>query len=259
MTNPNLIATSIVDKNGKPTTVHKRAVSTKASSTLAAAKPKASPAASHIDRLSDEAGSMEFRLKQELSLKARRLSNKKIGEMLDQLHPDTLRTLENIVDEWDGGDFIVSQSMEWAAKGGKIAPLNNLALFYDKTLGKDYQRRMFHAYIGGLDAHTMDGEPTRDFTQRTEAEQRSMRALLEVTLNLPSKHVHTSDINHELWTYLPSTPLVELIIERPEDADRITKIITERPDAKFHSPEEIEALRDMLDQNITSSLTNGIL
>lgn len=258
MTNSNLIATPIVDKNGKPTTVHKRAVLTKTSSTLAATNPQVSPAAKHIDRLGDEPGSMEYLLKQELSLKARRLSNKKIGEMLDQLHPDTLATLEDIVNDWDGGDFVVSQSMEWAARGGKIAPLNNIALFYDKSLGVDYQRREFHAYIGGLDAHRMDGEPTRDFTQRTEAEQRSMRALLEVTLNLPSR-TRSSEINNEIWTYLPSAPLTDLIVERPEDADRITKIITERPEMKFHSPEQVAVLRGMLDQNVATSLTDGIL
>lgn len=259
MNRENLTPTTVVDKNGRRTTVHKRSgVPASSSQKLATVKLQSSPAANHIDRLSDDPDSMEYQLKQFiLNLpKSRQPSNKRLGTMLDNLHCDTLDTLSTIQKEWTRGTFVVTQSLRSAMYTGSIAQVNNLAFFYDKNLGEDYQKTMFHTYVHGVQEHVGLGV---DATTAPESTQKSMRALLIAALNLPLGKTNNIEVKHESWNLIPSTPLGKLIMDRPEDVDRIVKIITDRPDMKFHNVFEIETLRELLEQDVPNTLSDGVI
>lgn len=260
MSNFPLISTSIVDKNGKQTTVRKRAVSNQNStsaSAIAKVKPAALPKPMHLDRLSDDPSSLEYALKTEFSIKARRLSNKRIGEMLDALQPDTMSKIESL---WgaDHNDFVVQQVIFESSKRGSVAPLNNLALFYTDEPRKTYQSREFHSYVYGL-ANLSEFEDDEDFSKAPEALQKSMKAVLKVTLDADGRNRRSMEIGSSIWTYLTSEPLVRLIIERPDDADRIISIINGRPEVQFYREDQVDHLREMLYQNVISALDEGTL
>jgi hypothetical protein len=257
MTSSDLTPTSIVDKNGKQTTVHKRQPAPSAPKVLAGLKPTASPSANHADRLSMYVP-VEYMLKEELFLKERKLSHDQIGEMLDDLHPDTLIKLAKVKDDFEGGYFLVQQAIHEAAVGASVAPMNNLALFYDGAPPHEHERRRYMAYVNGL-ANPAEFDDDQDFSKSPESVQRSMKAVLKVTLGVTMQHYRTSNIGGTMWTYLSSNALAGLVMERPEDADRIITILTDRPKMPCFTPDEVGHLRDMLDQNVAAPLAEGIL
>lgn len=257
MTSSDLTPTPIVDKNGRQTTVHKRHNAVSTSTALAALKPPAASSAYHIDRLSMYAP-VEYMLKEELILKDRRLSNEQIGEMLDDLHPDTLLKLETIKNDFEGGYFVVQQAIHESAVGASVAPMNNLALFYDGVPEHEHERRRYMAYVNGL-GNSPGFDDDEDFSKSPESVQRAMKAVFKVTLGVTREHYRTSNIGGSMWTYLSSNALVSLIMDRPDDAERIIAILADRPKMPCFTPDEVNHLRQMLDQNVSSPLTEGIL
>lgn len=258
MSNLPLIPTPIVDKNGKQTTVRKRAVTNASASALAGLKPTAATKPKHLDRLSDDPDTIEHALKTEFSIKARRLSNKRIGEMLDALQPDTLSKIESLWKEADYNDFVVRQVINESARRASSALLNNLALFYNEDYRKNCQQGDFHSYVYGL-ACISEFEDDEDFSKAPEALQKSMKAVLKVTIEATGRNRGSMQIGGAMWKYLSSEALVRLIIQRPDDADRIVSIINGRTEVKFYREDEIDHLREMLDQNVITTLDDGML
>lgn len=259
MSRENLTPTTVVDKNGKRTTVHKRTSSPSSSSPkLSSARPQVSPPLSHLQQLSDEPGSMEFYLKKVIEglPKTRKPSNKRLGRFLSTLHPDALNTLGVIREEWERGDFSVEHSLKNAMATGKSSQVNNLAFFYDKNLGEPYQKVQFYRYVQGIQEHIgLDV----DATTSTESIQEQMRALLIAALNLPRGYTKHLEFKDEDWVCIVSEPLGKLLMEHPKDVDRIVKLISERPDVTFHNVQEIENLRGLMEQETPLVISDGVL
>lgn len=259
-----LVPTPIVDRNGKRTTVLKKPVPPVSASALAEVKPTVAPQGIQPGQYGVRPGA-EFaalgRSAKELlaamdGKSSRRLTTLEVDRMIDDLHPETLSTLDMIADTWKHGWLIPIAAAKLTAKERNIATFNNTAFFHDMPTTTE-ERRTFVSYISGLQTHHAADETSVDYSVATEEEQQRARAILKVALELPN-HTYDSQFRGSMRTSL-TKHLVAIIRRRPQDADRIIAILQSRTDLSSRSPGHMNTLEDMLEHDISRQFTDGLL
>jgi hypothetical protein len=258
MSNGNLIPTPIVDKNGRQTTVRRKAAAPAVPSNLI---PRVS---SSVGLVSDpprigEPGFALYKMKNALSYIPRLdIDDETINKILADIRPETLESLDKLSGTWRESVPIISYCAENATKERSVASFNNLALF--QHLAADAEGKVrFAELISGLQAYNLVEGEVVDYTAATAEQASQARALLKVTLGINPKHWRASTYREVRRMHLSSPHLVKMIQKRPEDADRLIAIMNQHTGMLARSPAHIAALESMLDQNIANSLIDGIL
>lgn len=259
MSNGNLIPTPIVDKNGRQTTVRRKAVaSTGPGSLIPRVSPSAVSMATNPPRVG-EPGFALFKMKNALSYIPRLdIEDETINRMLADIRPETLESLDKLSGTWRESAPIISYCAENAAKERSAASFNNLALFQHLAADAGSRERLAEL-ISGLQAYNRVEDEVVDYTAATPEQAIQARALLKVTLGIRPKHWRTSMYREVRRLHLSSPNLVEMIRSRPQDADRLVAIMNQHTGMVPRSPAHIKELESMLDQNISDTLIDGIL
>lgn len=197
-------------------------------------------------------------LKVALTTKARKLSPRLTEKILSTLHPDTLGSLEALLARSDRGWFNIQEIVEKCAKERTMSHLNNLAL-YQHAFEPRHPQSTFHNYICGLQAHIPDSEPPTDYSFASEAEQKQGLALLQTAMEIGYQYTISNPARHGRGIFIDRRNLIQLILERPDDAPRIVDLIHTRPDLSVRTPDDMKHLVALLEQDAPKSLMDGLL
>jgi hypothetical protein len=142
-----------------------------------------------------------------------------------------------------------------------MATLNNIAVFGDMC--DDERAGDFDYYIAGLNSYAeWDSHKVVDYSKASEDERAAARALLEATFGLEGNpgYLYVSDNMHASvpHTRIISPLLAKLVMDRPEDAERIVSLLKERH-LMVDVPEDIIDLEEILDSGYDGALREGVL
>lgn len=266
-TNPSLVPTPIVDRNGKPTTVHRKPQQP-ASGEI---PPAPSPAA-----VGDSREAVVERVAFFISemLRADNESDVDTDSWLidmydEELRPDEVQSkLELYTTEFlqdmeqrirQCGDDAIGIA-EQLAYGESAQTIRESIYFYDQISGSDYRR--VSAHVESLRLHNV-APLINDLTHGDEKSQATLLAAFKVyaaiddvfgdpmaALEHPLKPHHTT-VTGEVVARMDDA-LINLIRERPEDGDRMVEIVTR------HRTADPQTIRGMLN-GFVISLVDGSL
>lgn len=259
--NPSLVATPVVDKNGRRTTVHKRSLNAPVSGT-GSIPPVSSPQSS---LMSQYLSGMEA-LNASPTLIGQRLRivmqeakvHKKIkAVMLAELHEDTM----TLIDQSALGNEaeVQKQLIASCMRQRTVAPLNNAAVVADVAAECDeLHRKVFATYVDGLQMYRYSNTPLIDWSSKNADEQEVPKALVRAAIGLKKPYSQVNSWVDGKPRHIMSEYLAELVMKRPRDVQRIIDLVNLR-DLPVEREEDITALEGLLDQDTENSLISGLL
>ena len=257
-----LVPTPVVTKNGTLTTVHKKPSSTPPSATVVPPVSLPQRAASPQKQSGLEAlAASSSRTAKDLhwcfvSGKVR-LSKRVKDSMVDGIHEDTLAILDKPGTRPNAG--IISQVFDSSVMSRSFVHLNNLAVVTDVLNECDKTHfSVFVTYIDGLQMYRPNSDPLIDWSHKNAAEQEIPKALIRAAMGLKKPYAQVNPWVDGNPRYITSEGLTELIMERPQDVQRIITLVNER-DLPVDTEDGIAALRGLLDQETETPLISGLL
>jgi hypothetical protein len=260
--NPNLVPTVVTDKNGRRTTVHRKAASASPSGTASippASLPKVSVEAQYVaglDSLTNSGTGIGHRLY--LTMQRATINKKTKIEMMEGLHEDTLAIL-NRPELRDAVDSIQHHLIDSCITQKTLIPLNNAAVVADVLKECDEpHRNVFHTYVDGLQMYRYQTAPLNDWSNVDAAEHEIPKALIRAAIGLKKPY---SQVNAWIDTkprHINSEGLTELIMKRPQDVQRIVDLVNQR-DLPVDTEQDIINLEGLLDQDTENPLISGLL
>lgn len=259
--NPNLVPTVVTDKNGRMTTVHRKADS--ASSNGAASIPPASLPKTNI--MSEYLSGMEA-LSASLTVVGHRLRilmqetkiHKKIkATMLAELHDGTLSLIDHSV---LGNDAKAQKELlDSCLRQRTLVPLNNAAVVADVAAEcDDLHRSVFTTYVDGLQMYRLYKDPLIDWSSKSADEQEVPKALVRAAIGLKKPYSQVNAWVDGKPRHINSEGLTELIMKRPQDVQRIVDLVNLR-ELPVDTEQDIANLEGLLDQDIEDPLSSGLL
>jgi hypothetical protein len=215
-----LVATPTVDKNGRITTVHKRADAggTKASSSI----PKVSLAAPPQD---DAKKVVEAAF--HTDVKSVKMSANVREKMMATLHPDTLPLMEKMLREHNDGIFVFRKATDWSADSRSFALLNSYMALADESGVSDRDNLLHILYSLRGVQQARPGRAQIDITDPDDPKAEGARALAKALIdNAESGLVRYQSLTakgqaaYAFVDYEVGT----LIIDRPDRADEIVDL-----------------------------------
>lgn len=228
MNRARLVPTPVVDKNGKPTTVHKRAGSNTNETGQAlpapALKPKRDPAQAYVEDAFNPC--------------VDQLPPAEKQKLMATLHPETLPRMVELKRRYPNMImFNINIAIDWSVENRNFAVFNSLVL-----LGSAADERESEWYFNAL--HTLTGieyinDPHNliDFTHSVDPRLDGACALFDTIM----ANKHDDDIvdnhtlpNHQTALMFYDHDLGRIIMEHPDRADEIVDLYRER---KEYDPE----------------------
>jgi hypothetical protein len=228
MNRTRLVRTPVVDKNGKPTTVHKRADTgvNGAGSTLPAPalKPKRDPAQAYVEDAFDPC--------------VDRLPPAEKQKLMATLHPETLPRMMEMKRRYPNMSmFNISLAINWSADNRNFAVFNSLMLLGSAADERDseWYRNALHT-LTGIE-YISDPRNPIDFTNSDDPRLDGACELFDAIM----KNKHDDYIiddqmlpNHQTALTFYDPDVGSLIMEHPDRADEIVDLYRER---KEYDPE----------------------
>lgn len=259
--NPNLVPTVVTDKNGRRTTVHRKATSVPPSGTASippASLPKTSIEEQYVAGLNSltSSGTMiGHRLY--LIMQRAKINKKTKIEMMEGLHEDTL-TILNQSDLSDASG-VQNELIDSCLRKRALIPLNNAAVVADVLQECDESHRgVFHTYVDGLQMYRASSDPLIDWSTRDAAEHEVPKALIRAAIGLKKPYSRVNAWVDDKPRHVMSEELVELIMKRPQDVQRIVALVNQR-DLPVDTEQDIANLEGLLDQDTENPLISGLL
>lgn len=246
MNRTRLVRTPVVDKNGKPTTVHKRADDsvngTSQELPAPALKPKRDPAQAYVE---DTFGPCVDRLPPAEQQK-----------LMATLHPETLPCMVEMKRRYPNMSmFNISLAINWCADNRNFAVFNSLMLLGHAADERDsewYRNALYT--LTGIE-YINDPHNLIDFTHSDDPRLEGAGVLFDTIM----KNKHDDDMiddhmlpNHQTALTFYDPDVGSLIMEHPDRADEIVDLYRER---KEYDPELFASVLS----NSAPAINNGIL
>lgn len=259
--NPSLVATPVVDENGRLVTVYKKSPAASASTTTAippASLPKSSLMAQYLsgmDALSASPTLIGQRLR--ILMQDTKVHKKIKAVMLAELYENTLMLIDQSALGIEAE--VQKQLLDSCMRQRTVVPLNNAAVVADVAAECDeLHRSVFHTYVDGLQMYRPYKDPLIDWSSKSADEQEVPRALVQAAIGLKKPYSQVNAWVDGKPRHIMSEYLAELVMKRPRDVQRIIDLVNLR-DLPVEREEDITALEGLLDQNTENSLISGLL
>lgn len=257
--NTRLVPTPIVDKNGKPTVVHRKPP--KASSGAVIPGPITEPAGTSRRAVVERVSRIVESIMDSTDVN-RGIERGMVRKMMDELHStEFLLSMEKYLGSTGSESVGVAEQISY---GESERPILETLHFHSQLEGANYTRtaaqveslRFYQIAPSGADLLGGDElvqEQLLAVLKVTDAIERTLTSRVPVGVDAdhPLRHIHTSFMGqpvHELRDYA----LVELVKERSAEADQMSAIISEY---KTYDPQVIRGILD----GVTPSLAIGSL
>lgn len=214
-----LIPTSTVDKNGRRTTVHKRAEASKPG--LATSIPKVVLPAPPQDNCKII---VEFGFESDIS--AHKMSDNVRAKMMATLHPETLTRMENLLRDHNASVLVFRRATNWCTQNRNFAVLNSLVALTEEAEDKGDMERCLFALMG-MQQIREPKTPEIDLTNPDDPRAEGGRALVKaiVAREWSERLVYKSRSKKgHVAVVFVDTGVGNLVMEHPDRADEIIEM-----------------------------------
>lgn len=217
MTRNPLIPTPTVDKNGRQTTVHKRA------------DTGASKAAANIPMVAlklqqEDNCHVIINYGFESDLSAVKMSDNVRAKMMSTLNENTLETAESILRDYNEGTITFRKATNWCAENRNFAVLNGYVALLDEAENKDRDTQLDILYaMKGLQ-YSRHSRAEIDITNPDDENAEGGRALVKALIENRETGIvvrHNLKKNQSAYTFRDHE-VGTMIVERP---DRVNEIV----------------------------------
>lgn len=254
MTSNRLVPTTVVDRNGKQTTVHKRLdpVSKRSSSMPAPAMDKIKPVMlDHFPLMVESA--------LDVAIGGSNMSDSMREKLMDSLHPETKPRIENML-RANRSITAVRTAMSWCADTRSFAVLNSLTALAEESETGDASNKALDmadknvlCALMGLQSIRAPKTPPIDLTNEDDPRSAGVREYVRVLVEAEPELIRKEqNKKRHIQTTFEDPELGNLIIERPDRADEIVSLFRSR--GSYDRDSFIEAL-----DNSIPSLSEGAL